>query len=131
MHPWGTKFVLLNYHHESACSVCRRDEMVIIRMRIVLLLHTTYASQTSVNLPNQLISFSCNAGMWMDVFGIQYSHFLPPPTSDDASRRGYVRREETAMPRTLHSENIFPCTKYTVAHVNSVFWRVYITARVL
>jgi len=41
--------MLLNYHHERACSVCRWDGMVIIRMRIMLLLHTIYASQTSVN----------------------------------------------------------------------------------
>jgi hypothetical protein len=62
---------------------------------------------------HQLISFSCNAGTWTDVSGTEYRQVLPPPTSDDASRRGYVRRKETEMPRTLHSENIFPCTKYT------------------
>ena len=57
----------------------------------------------------------------MDVFGIAYRQFLPPPTSDDASRRGYVRREETeglglCIPKTFSHVQITP-----VARVNSVF----------
>ena len=117
MHPWVTKSVLLNYHHERACSLCRRDVMVIIRMSIMLLLHTIYASQTSV---------PCNAGMWMDVFWIEYrqSSFRHQPLTTPRSVATLTQRTLKCLglciPKTFTHVKSTP-----VAYVNSVFWRLY------